>query len=219
MNERYIGVRVRGDYGLFTRPESKTERVSYPVMTPSAARGILEGIYYHPQFKWKVKEIHVLSEIKTMGILRNEVNSKLSPSRTEPYFADEDRTQRYSVCLRDVDYLIFADVDMRPDCTDHPNKFREIFNRRVQRGQCYHRPALGCREFAANFDVIDGAPKPQPIDQDLGLMLWDVSYPDGFHDEKGWHPKSKPPYAPMFFHAELKKGILHVPSSPIGGRR
>jgi CRISPR-associated protein Cas5d len=219
MNDHQVCVRIRGDFALFTRPESKTERVSYPVITPSAARGVLEAISWHPQFRWVVKEIHVLSEIKTMGILRNEVNSKIAPSRIDPYYADEDRTQRYSVCLRDVDYLIFADVELRKGCNDHPNKFREIFRRRVERGQCFHRPSLGCREFSAEFGLADGAPRPAANEsfKDLGLMLWDMNYPEGFHDARGWHPKTKPPYPPMFFHAELKNGVLRIPSQPIGG--
>src|SRR5687767_4867469 len=118
MGERYVSVRVRGEFALFTRPENKVERVSYPIMTPSAARGILEAIYWHPEFTWAVREIHVLAAVRTFGLLRNEVNSQMSPDRKEPYFADHDRAQRHSVCLRNVDYLIYADANVKPQFRD-----------------------------------------------------------------------------------------------------
>lgn len=204
MNERYVSVRVRGDFALFTRPENKVERVTYPLITPSAARGILEAIYWHPEFTWAVREIHVLSPVQTFGILRNEVNSKMSSGRTEPYYADDDRSQRHSVCLRDVDYLIFADAEPKANGTDHA-KYRDIFRRRVERGQCYHRPALGCREFAADFGPAEAAPAPVAWTEDLGLVLWDMDY-----------SSAKPPYWPRFFRAEVREGVLAVPRSPIG---
>ncbi len=212
MNERYVTVRVRGEFALFTRPENKVERVSYPVMTPSAARGILEAIYWHPEFTWAIREIHVLPApadqadlrpVRTFGLLRNEVNSKMSPDRKEPYFADDDRAQRHSVCLRDVDYLIFADAQVKPHITDDHAKFRDQFRRRVERGQCYHRPALGCREFAAEFGPAEGAPPPVGWTEDLGLMLWDLEY------------KPKPPYWPKFFNAHIENGVVKVPDRPM----
>jgi len=180
------------------------ERVSYPVITPSAARGILEAIYWHPEFSWAVREIHVLKPVVTMGIQRNEVNSKMAPGRTDPYYADEDRSQRHSVCLRDVDYLIFADAQPKATGENHA-KYRDIFRRRVERGQCYHRPALGCREFAADFGPAEGAPPPVDWSEDLGLMLWDVDYSPG-----------KPPYWPRFFEAHVREGRLQVPEQPWG---
>jgi len=207
MNENWIAVRVWGDFALFTRPENKVERVSYEIITPSAARGVLEAIFWHPQFTWGIKRIHVLKTPQTIGILRNEVNSKMSPSRTDPYFADDDRSQRYSVCLRDVDYVIYADVAMKPGESDHPNKYREQFQRRVERGQCFHRPALGCREFAAEFEPASGHEKPVDWDADLGLVLWDLEY------------SSKPPFWPRFFEAKIEKGVMRVPSEPIGAVR
>jgi CRISPR-associated protein Cas5d len=204
MNERYVSVRVRGDFALFTRPENKVERVTYPVPTPSAARGILEAIYWHPEFTWAVRKIHVLAPVQTFGILRNEVNSKMSPGRTDPYFADGDRSQRHSVCLRNVDYLIFADAEPKAHGADHA-KYRDIFRRRVERGQCYHRPALGCREFAADFGPAEGAPAPVSWTEDLGLVLWDMDYGSG-----------KPPYWPRFFRAAVEEGVLSVPREPLG---
>lgn len=205
MNKRWLSVRVKGDFALFTRPENKVERVTYPVMTPSAARGILEAIFWHPQFTWAVREIHVLNPVKTFSILRNEVNSKMSLDRRAPYFADEDRAQRNAVCLRDVDYVIYADVEVKPGVGDDQAKFRDQFRRRVDRGQCFHRPALGCREFATEFGPLDGAEKPIGWNEDLGLMLWDLEY------------TAKPPFWPKFFPARVDQGVLQVPPEPIGG--
>jgi CRISPR-associated protein Cas5d len=200
MNDRFVSVRVKGDFACFTRPENKVERVSYPMITPSAARGVLEAIYWHPEFTWAVREIHVLAPVQTFGIFRNEVNSKMSPNRMEPYFADEDRSQRFSVCLRDVDYLIFADANPKPGIGENHGKYRDIFRRRVERGQCYHRPALGCREFAADFGPPDDAPNPIDWTADLGLMLHDMDYSPG-----------KPPYHPRFFEAIVEGGVMRVP--------
>lgn len=204
MNEKYVSVRVKGDYALFTRPENKVERLTYPVMTPSAARGILEAIFWHPQFRWAVREIHVLRQPETFGLVRNEVNSKMSPSRTEPYYADEDRSQRHSVCLREVDYLIFADVEVKPGIQEDQAKYRDQFRRRVQRGQCFHRPALGTREFAADFMPVEGAEVPVDWTEDLGLMLWDVDFGNG-----------KPPFTPLFFNARIENGVMRIPNRPL----
>ncbi len=206
MNRNWVGVRVSGDFACFTRPENKVERVSYPIMTPSAARGILEAIYWHPQLTWAIREIHALSEVRTFGILRNEVNSKMSLDRKEPYFADDDRSQRHSVCLRDVDYLIYAEPEPKQGESEHPQKFREQFDRRVSRGQCYHRPALGTREFAAEFGPPEGTERPVAWTEDLGIMLWDLAYESG-----------KPPYWPKFFSAKVTGGVMRVPAQPIGG--
>lgn len=206
MNERYVSVRVKGDFALFTRPENKVERVTYPLPTPSAARGILEAIYWHPEFTWAIREIHVLAPVQTFGIFRNEVNSKMSPGRTEPYFAAEDRSQRFSVCLRDVDYIIHADAEPKAGFGSDHAKYRDIFRRRVARGQCYHRPALGCREFAAEFLPTDGAPAPVAWNEDLGLMLLDMDYSTG-----------KPPFTPRFFEAHVEAGVLRVPARKLTG--
>lgn len=206
MTDRWVSVRVRGDLACFTRPENKVERVSYPMMTPSAARGILEAIYWRPQFTWRVREIHVLSPVRTYSIRRNEVNSKMPLSGNDFYFANEDRSQRHAVCLRDVDYVIFADADVRPGFTENHAKYRAQFRRRVERGQCYHRPALGCREFAAEFGPCDTSWTPVKWTEDLGLMLWDMDYATG-----------TPPYWPKFFHAQVENGILTIPAQPIGG--
>lgn len=217
MHDDLVSVRVRGDYACFTRPENKVERVSYPIMTPSAARGILEAIFWHPQFSWQVREVRVLSEVRTFGILRNEVNSKMAPDRKEPYFADHDRSQRYAVCLRDVDYVVVARAVLKPGASDPLAKYLEQFKRRVDKGQCFHRPCLGTREFAAEFEPADGAPGAVAWTEDLGLMLWDLKYPPGMHDADGWHAHAKPPYWPQFFAAHVEAGVMQVPAEPIGG--
>jgi CRISPR-associated protein Cas5d len=211
MSEQWVSVRVKGDFACFTRPENKVERVTYPLPTPSAARGILEAIFWHPQFTWAVREIRVLKPVKTFSLLRNEVNNKMSADRREPYYADEDRSQRNAVCLRDVDYVILADAQVRPGGEDHA-KYRDQFRRRVGRGQCYHRPALGCREFAAEFEEWSGDEKPIDWNEDLGMMLWDMSYPTGaWSEENGWQPHGKPPFWPLFFSARIESGVLNVP--------
>lgn len=197
-----LEVKVWGEYACFTRPEMKVERVSYTVMTPSAARGILEAIFWKPEFSWRVLEIAVLNPIRYFSILRNEVQRKASPRSAEPFYADEDRTQRHTLGLRDVAYVIRADVALRPHCKEDPAKFRDQFRRRVQRGQCFHRPALGCREFAAAFGAPDASDHPitEPAELDLGLMLFDLKY----RGKAG-------PHEPRFFQARLDHGVVRVP--------
>jgi CRISPR-associated protein Cas5d len=196
-----LELKVWGPYACFTRPEMKVERVSYPVLTPSAARGILEAIFWKPEFSWHVREIAVLKPIRYFSIVRNEVSTKMSPRRDTPFYADEDRTQRHTLGLKDVAYVIRADVVPRPHCKDDPAKYRDQFRRRVERGQCFHRPSLGCREFAAEF----GAPSPDDrpladLNMDLGLMLFDLQY----QGDRG-------PHVPRFFPGRLQAGVLCVP--------
>jgi len=183
----------------------KVERVSYPVMTPSAARGILEAIFWKPEFQWRIREIWVLKPIRHFSILRNEVNSRQSHNSAAAkggcYFADEDRAQRHSLVLRDVAYIIKADVDPKGAGSDEEAKYRDQFRRRVERGQCLHRPYLGCREFAALFSAPSGNEKSIPDTEDLGLMLFDLEYKP---DRTGGEPR--------FFNARLDRGVLTVPA-------
>lgn len=195
-----LEVKVWGPHACFTRPENKVERVSYTTMTPSAARGILEAIFWKPEFSWQVREIHVLRPIRYFSILRNELQRKASPRSDQPFYADEDRTQRHTLGLKEVAYVIRAEIALRPHCPDEPAKYRDQFRRRVERGQCFHRPSLGCREFAADF----GPPGPEDrplsdLDLDLGLMLFDLKYRGGG------------PHEPRFFNAALEGGVLRVP--------
>lgn len=200
-----LEVRVWGDFACFTRPEMKVERVSYDVMTPSAARGVLEAIFWKPEFEWRILEIWVLRPIRHFSIMRNEVSSKISGSMQacgSRYFADADRTQRHTLALRDVAYLIKADIALRPHCTDDEAKYREQFRRNVAKGRCHHTPYLGCREFAAFFGEALAPEKPQEeLSGDLGLMLFDLDYA-GDGSGRG---------TPRFFRAKLDRGILRVP--------
>ncbi|WP_316172189.1 type I-C CRISPR-associated protein Cas5c [Bradyrhizobium sp. SZCCHNRI3037] len=209
------GVRllVSGDYACFTRPEMKVERVSYDVMTPSAARGILEAVHWKPAIRWIVEEIHVLKPIRFQSIRRNEVGSKVPASKVKQAMnagtleglgltVEDDRQQRASTLLADVAYVIVARFELTPgaDAAEKAGKHLDIFNRRTRKGQCFHQPALGTREFVARFSLIEpGAPIPSPIDEtrDLGFMLWDI-------DHAGDRSL-------LFFRAKLDKGVVRVP--------
>lgn len=203
-----LEVKVWGDFACFTRPEMKAERASYPVMTPSAARGVVEAIFWKPEFAWHVREIWVLNPIRHYSIVRNEVNSKAVVSTAHGwaengggYFADEDRAQRHTLALRDVAYLLKADIVLAAHATEDVAKYRDQFRRRVNRGQCYHRPYLGCREFAAEFGQPDGSEHAIALDDDLGRILFDLDYAS---DGSGRG-------VPRFFSARLQAGILKVP--------
>ena len=204
-----LRARARGPLACFTRPELKVERVSYPVMTPSAARGLLEAVLWKPAIRWQVARIHVLNEIKFTAFRRNEVNSKApAPStRTVTHggpapvlFADEDRAQRNTVALADVDYVIEASFMLTDQAgsDDNVNKFVEMFERRVAKGQHFYQPYFGCREFVAEILPADNPPPAIAEDRQLGLMLWDISF----------SPKAN---APIFFDASLRHGVLEVP--------
>ena len=200
-----LEVKVWSKMACFTRPENKVERVSYPVPTPSAARGILEAIFWKPEFEWRVREIVVLKPIRYIGFLRNEVNSKTSPS-SQGISITDDRAQRHTLALCSgprpddfVEYVLRADVVLKPGVEYDVAKYRDQFRRRVERGQCFHRPCLGCREFAADFASPTAADKPIPESRDLGLMLFDIAFgPSGAN-------------YPIFFNVKLDNGVLHVP--------
>ncbi|HVC96344.1 MAG TPA: type I-C CRISPR-associated protein Cas5c [Pirellulales bacterium] len=204
-----LAVKVWGDFACFTRPEMKVERVSYSVMTPSAARGILEAIFWKPEVSWRVEEIWVLRPIRYFSIQRNEVNSRASERSARDwakngggFYADEDRAQRHTLALRDVAYLIRANLSLRSHATDDLAKYRDQFQRRVANGRCFARPYLGCREFAADFAQPDGREHPlDSIDGELGPMLFDLSYA----------PDTAGQAQPRFFDATLDRGILRVP--------
>jgi CRISPR-associated protein Cas5d len=245
MNSPLLEVKVWGAFGCFTRPEFGTERVSYEVMTPSAARGVLEAIFWKPEFSWRVRQIAVLPPLKRdlagkplaservapfrhTSILRNEVNLVQSDRSARDwmksgkggYFADEDRAQRHTLALRDVAYVIRADVALKPHAVAdglHPAKYRDQFRRRVARGQCHHQPYLGTREFSAFFGPSDEE-EPVNVNDDLGLMLFDLEFNDDpsgkllylTHDAEG--ARATPGKAkPKFFPANLEAGVLNIP--------
>lgn len=222
-----LEVKVWGDFACFTRPEMKAERVSYSVMTPSSARGVLEAIFWKPEFSWQVREIHVLNRIRHFSILRNEVNDKAVVStamgwveKDGGYFADDEknRAQRHTLALRDVAYIIKADVVLKRHATEPDAKYRDQFRRHVSKGKCHHTPYLGCREFTAFFGEPDGSEKPIDLSDDLGLMLFDqiimeeiggnILYKKhGANGGKVVIGKA----APKFFSARLDNGVLKVP--------
>jgi CRISPR-associated protein Cas5d len=197
-----IKIRVSGDYALFTRPEMKVERVSYDIITPSAARGIIEAVYWKPAIRWVIDKIHVLKEIEFTNIRRNEVSEKASERK--PYLvAPEIRQQRAALVLKNVDYVIEAHFDLTDEAgeEDTKEKHYNIVLRRLRKGQQFHAPCLGTREFGAKVEMIeDGEPIPQsPLgDMELGWMLRDLDFSDST-DIK-----------PEFFRASLKNGILDL---------
>jgi CRISPR-associated protein Cas5d len=209
---------VRGDVACFTRPELKAERVSYPVITPSAARGVLEAVLWKPAISWRVERIKVLAPISFTSFRRNELGATAAlPSRSvvarggthDDFFVEDRRQQRNTVALREVDYVIEARFSLtgRAGPEDNRAKFVDMFRRRVEGGQHFHQPYLGCREFAADVLAVDGA-TPPPISEtrDLGLMLWDIAYA---RDKDG-----NPCNRAMFFAARLVSGVLDVPIDP-----
>jgi CRISPR-associated protein Cas5d len=211
-----VAVKVWGDFACFTRPEMKVERVTYPLMTPSAARGVLEAIFWKPEFTWLVERIWVLNEIRYFSILRNEVNHRV-PERSAREWSEwggyiashrDNRSQRHTLALRDVAYVIQARPKPKPGASDSA-KFRDQFRRRVARGQCYSRPYLGCREFAASFAPPTGNEQPVELSVDFGRMLLDLDFA----------PDRSGRAVPRFFEARLEKGILRVPHVDIGGGR
>lgn len=207
-----VRLKVWSDLACFTRPEMKVERVSYDVMTPSAARGVLEAVLWKPAIRWEVTRIDVLKEIRFTSVRRNEVGAVI-PIRsvtsaadggggTLALYVEEERQQRAGILLRDVAYLIHARFRMtrRAGPDDNAIKFRKTFARRVESGQCMMQPYLGCREFSAYFAPVEDSSPPAPIgeDRELGWMLHDLEYRDGRTE-------------PRFFDARLEQGVLRVP--------
>lgn len=210
-----VRLRVSGDYACFTRPEMKVERVSYDVMTPSAARGILEAIHWKPAIRWVVQEIHVLKPIRFQSIRRNEVGAKVPVNKIKSAMnsgsleglalvTEDNRQQRAATVLVNVDYAIIARFELireKADASDSEGKHLDMFNRRARKGQCFHQPCLGTREFPAHFSLIEpDEPLPRAIGEmrDLGFMLYDI-------DHAGDRSS-------RFFRARLENGVLEIPS-------
>ena len=199
-----VKLHIWGEYACFTRPEMKVERVSYDVITPSAARGILEAIHWKCAIRWVVDRIHVLKPIRFDNIRRNEVSSKIPAGKSGKWHivVDEDRQQRATLALRDVAYGIEAHFDMTPEAgpKDNPTQHAKMFRRRAEKGQCFHRPYLGVREFPACFELVDTFPPTclpeNGHDRDLGWMLYDIDYAKG--------------YQPIFFRATMRGGVIDL---------
>lgn len=202
---RRFRVRARGPVACFTRPEMKAERVSYEMMTPSAARGLLEAILWKPAIRWHIHEIAALAPVQWTSFRRNEVNSRASVGKFD-YAADEDRAQRNTVALRDVDYVITASFTLVPGRAgpeDSLRKFEEMFERRLEKGQSFHAPYLGCREFVARVEPAAEDLRPHEAGRGrrpLGLMFFDFDF-----GERGQSVR------PVFFEAFLDDGVLRVP--------
>ena len=203
-----IRIEVWGNYACFSRPEMKTERVSYDVMTPSAARGLVEAIYWHPGLRYHIDKIYLLAPIRFTNIRRNEVKSTLLASaalsaakggRLPALYTSQDIQQRAALVLQDVHYVIECHFDLteRAAPGDNAGKFQDILRRRLCWGQCYHTPYFGCREFPASFREWPGGTVPTvPLTQDLGWTLYDLDYKD---------PQN---IQPQFFRARLVNGVL-----------
>ncbi len=204
-----VKLHVWGAFACFTRPEMKVERVSYDAITPSAARGILEAVHWKPAIRWVIDRIHVLKPIRFENIRKNEVGAKISARNARAAMVlddlsglhmavDDNRQQRATMALRDVGYVIEAHFEMTDKAgEDSPAKHYETFRRRAQKGQCFHRPALGLREFAADFEWLDAVPTSALSGrQDLGWMLYDIDFAND--------------RTPQFFRAEMVDGVIDV---------
>ncbi|MCB0196825.1 MAG: type I-C CRISPR-associated protein Cas5 [Anaerolineae bacterium] len=209
-----IAIRVRGDYALFTRPEMKVERVSYDVITPSAARGVIEAIYWKPAICWVIDKIHVLNEINFTNIRRNEVSDKVSVNTAKqvmkgakkPFYlsATDNRQQRAALVLKNVDYIIeahFDEVKKHWGERDTKEGHYNIALRRLRKGQHYHAPYLGTREFGAKVELLENSPWPKSAlsgERKLGWMLYDLD----FSNPKDIQPK--------FFEAVMEDGVIDL---------
>jgi CRISPR-associated protein Cas5d len=200
IDNEIVRIKVTGEFACFTRPDLKVERMTYPCMTPSAARGVLDAILWKPEFQWWIHRIIVLKPVKFFSIKRNEINSKQGKT---PIVIEEKRAQRNSIVLKDVAYIIEASVYQKEfDLKNPPKKYAEMFKRRVKKGQCWRRPYLGTREFAAEFYTPDGSEQPIPEIIPIGSMLFDI-----FFDENG-----KP--SPLFFYdVAVINGVLECTQS------
>lgn len=225
-NHSPIRLKVWADYACFTRPEMKVERVSYDVMTPSAARGVLEAIYWKPQVRWVIERLHVLKPVRFTNLRRNEVSSKVSAGNArqamsgkakEPLslFIEETRQQRAATILTDVAYVIEARFELL-DASDPVEKHYNIFKRRAEKGQYFHHPYLGCREFPCDFEWIDGENPPSELtgEQDLGYILHDIEFRPSqgkSSDTICSHTGERRDALPHFFRATMRNGVIDVP--------
>lgn len=211
-----ITLEVWGDYALFTRPELKVERYSYDVMTPSAARGILEAIFWKPAIKYVIDRIEVLNEIKTVNVRRNEVKSKITASNVKQVMegskneqlylsTSDDIAQRASVILKDVRYVIHAHFELTDKAgeSDNHGKFSDIIRRRIEKGQCFYTPYFGTKEFVANFRHYEHKRESfyQSVEKDLGIMLYDLDYGEEIK--------------PYYFKSVMKNGVIELADSEV----
>lgn len=208
---------VSGPFACFTRPEMKVERVSYDVITPSAARSVFEAILWKPQIRWRITRIEVLNPIRWINLRRNEVGAVISTRNVQQamnagngnlgLYIEDERQQRAGLFLRDVAYRLHAELTLSPKASDPLVKYTEMFARRASKGQCVNQPYLGCREFAADFRLLtDPATERPAIDEtrDLGWTLHDLDFANPTDPQ------------PRFFRAEMKNGVILVPDFETG---
>lgn len=223
-------LRVWGQYACFTRPEMKVERVSYDVMTPSAARGILEAVYWKPAIRWIVDRIHVINPIKFTNIRRNELENrhtagKITHAGEQPavgLFIEDNRQQRAAMVLQDVEYVIDAHFELVSSSDGDHAKHFAIFTERAKKGRCFNTPYLGCREFSAAFELCTGAPPVSTLqgETDLGWMLQDIDYIPAKSKAEGSFltgQGERVTAEPRFFRATMQDGIIHIPQMPHAG--
>ena len=205
---------VSGEFACFTRPEMKIERVSYDVITPSAARAVFEAVLWKPAIRWQIERIEVLKPITWTNVRRNEVGSVIPMGSVKTamkcgkgmlgLYVEDDRQQRAGLILRDVAYRLHAHFEMtdKAGTEDNEGKFADMFRRRASSGQCFNQPYLGCREFSARFRLVEPnlvAMNPIPESRDLGWVLYDLDYSDAKN------------IRPLFFRAQLENGVVQVP--------
>ncbi|MCL4774455.1 MAG: type I-C CRISPR-associated protein Cas5 [Burkholderiaceae bacterium] len=215
--KRYC-LEIAGEFACFTRPEMKVERVSYDVITPSAARAVFEAILWKPAIRWHVRRIEVLNPVRWINLRRNEVASVISTRNVQEamsagrgdlaLYVEDDRQQRAGLFLRDVAYRLHADLEVRDDRDDPPppQKYFAMFERRAKSGQCVNQPYLGCREFAARMRLVENLTRePLPVSdtRDLGWMLYDLDFSDR-NDPK-----------PIFFRARMTAGVIDVDAAEV----
>lgn len=195
-----MAIRISGPFACFTRPEYTTERVSYPVITPPAAVGVLSSIFWKPEFDWVITKIWVLAEPSWASMTRNEVKTRASERKPSPIDVLDDRTQRHNLFLRDVDYVVFARIATRPHATDPVAKYRDQFRRRVERGAFFSPPYLGLREHTATFAPVS-LNETQPL-ADFTMPIGAMSLDLGYHGPKGEFTQ------PEFFNATVDRGVI-----------
>ncbi|MBN8557022.1 MAG: type I-C CRISPR-associated protein Cas5c [Proteobacteria bacterium] len=211
MTSRFC-LEVAGPYACFTRPEMKVERVSYDVITPSAARAVFESILWKPAIRWRVTQIEVLRPIRFINLRRNEVSAVVSTRNVQQamhagsgnlaLYIEDERQQRAGYFLRDVAYRLHAELSLAPGCTEPLMKYTEMFTRRARKGQCVNQPYLGCREFAAQFRLVEDGeelPPALPETRTLGWMLHDLDFSNPADPQ------------PRFFNAQMTGGVVDVP--------
>ena len=216
MPEPHLSVKVWGDLALFSRPDLRVERVSYPVITPSAARGVLEAIFWKPEFRYRIRRIDVTKAGSTVSVLRNEIKDRQG---TSPIVVEQARTQRTALMLRDVAYVVHADLRLRPHATKKLPAYIEQAERHVRRGSCFHRPYLGTRECAAHFAPPGEGDNPnENVNLDVGTMLFDLAFVPGkaksglsFRRQNGNGKRVvKGQARPLFFDAHVEHGVLDL---------